>query len=118
MMKHQAGHFSHDARAHAIRAPMLALHEDLLARPHQHKINPSVGSSLADDIYNVSESPVGLTDEALEFSPAQRPQTVEVSLRVQQPAARIRPRRGNQAEQTTSGRQRKGELQGPPRREQ
>nr|WP_256732384.1 hypothetical protein [Burkholderia pseudomallei] len=118
MMKHEAGHFPYDARAHAVRAPLLALHEDLLAWPHQHEINPSVGSSLADDIHNVSESPVGLTDEPLEFSPAQRPQTVEVSLRVQQPAARVRPPRSDQAGQTTSGRQRKGELQGPPRREQ
>jgi hypothetical protein len=70
MMKHKTGHFPSDARAHAIRAPLLALHEDLLTSTHQHEINAPVGSALADDIDNVSESPVSITDEPLKFSPA------------------------------------------------
>jgi len=78
MMKHKTGHFPYDARAYAIRAPLLALHEDLLTWPHQHEIHTAIGSSLANDIHNVSEPPVSLTDEPLKFSPAQRLQTIEV----------------------------------------
>nr|WP_259675301.1 hypothetical protein [Burkholderia pseudomallei] len=118
MMKHKTGHFPYDARAYAIRAPLLALHEDLLTWPHQDEIHTAIGSSLANDIHNVSKSPVSLSDEPLKFSPAQRLQTIGVSLRVQQPAAQVRAPRSDQAGQTTGRRQRKRELQGPPRREQ
>ncbi|MFP3698784.1 hypothetical protein SB758_24975 [Burkholderia sp. SIMBA_013] len=100
-MKHQTGHFPYNARAYAIRAPLLALHEDFLARPYQHEIYTAIGSSLANDIHDISESPVSLTDEPLKFSPAQLLQTIEVSLRVQQLAAQVSSPRSDQAGQTT-----------------